>query len=51
MKDNLQRAWGSDLASALALEAERACDSAQTDDYTEALAALREKRAPQFKGR
>jgi 2-(1,2-epoxy-1,2-dihydrophenyl)acetyl-CoA isomerase len=51
MKDNLQRAWGSDLAASLALEAERACDSAQTDDYAEALAALREKRAPQFRGR
>jgi 2-(1,2-epoxy-1,2-dihydrophenyl)acetyl-CoA isomerase len=51
MKDNLRRALTSDLASALALEAERACDSAQTDDYAEALAALRENRAPHFAGR
>jgi enoyl-CoA hydratase/carnithine racemase len=50
MKDNLNRAWLGDLASSLALEAERACDSAQTEDYTEALAALREKRAPRFRG-
>jgi enoyl-CoA hydratase/carnithine racemase len=51
MKDNLERALFCDLASSLALEAERACDSAQTEDYTEALAALRERRAPRFKGR
>jgi len=51
MKDNLRRAWTGDLASSLALEAERACDSAQTEDYLEALAALREKREPRFRGR
>src|SRR5262245_49013675 len=51
MKDNLNRALASDLASALALEAERACDAAQTEDYLEALAALREQREPRFKGR
>ena len=51
MKDNLERALASDLASALALEAERACDAAQTGDYLEALAALREGREPRFKGR
>jgi 2-(1,2-epoxy-1,2-dihydrophenyl)acetyl-CoA isomerase len=51
MKDNLNRALASDLASALVLEAERACDAAQTEDYLEALAALRERREPRFKGR
>jgi enoyl-CoA hydratase/carnithine racemase len=51
MKDNLQRAWTGDLAASLALEAERACDSAQTDDFLEALAAMREKRPPRFQGR
>jgi enoyl-CoA hydratase/carnithine racemase len=51
MKDNLRRALSGDLAASLALEAERACDSAQTEDYLEALAALREQREPHFKGR
>jgi enoyl-CoA hydratase/carnithine racemase len=51
MKDNLNRAPFTDLAAALALEAERACDSAQTEDYLEALASLREKREPRFRGR
>jgi enoyl-CoA hydratase/carnithine racemase len=51
MKDNLNRALASDLAAALELEAERACDAAQTEDYLEALASLREQREPHFKGR
>jgi enoyl-CoA hydratase/carnithine racemase len=51
MKDNLNRALVSDLASSLDLEAERMCDGAQTEDYVEAIAAFREKRTPEFKGR
>ncbi len=50
MKDSLNRAPLCDLASSLALDAERACDAAQTEDYSEAIQALREKRAPRFKG-
>jgi enoyl-CoA hydratase/carnithine racemase len=51
MKDNLNRALTSDLASSLDLEAERMCDGAQTEDYLEAIAAFRDKRTPVFKGR
>jgi enoyl-CoA hydratase/carnithine racemase len=51
MKDNLNRALVSDLASSLDLEAERMCDGAQTEDYVEAINAFREKRTPLFRGR
>ena len=51
MKDNLNRALTSDLASSLDLEAERMCDGAQTEDYVEAINAFRDKRTPVFKGR
>jgi enoyl-CoA hydratase/carnithine racemase len=51
MKDNLNRALTEDLASVLDVEAERMVQSAQTEDYLEAVAAFAEKRAPIFKGR
>jgi enoyl-CoA hydratase/carnithine racemase len=51
MKDNLNRALTSDLASLLDLEAERMCDGAQTEDYLEAIRAFRDKRTPTFRGR
>lgn len=51
MKDNLNRATQEDLESILDLEAERMVESATTDDYVEAVAAFREKRAPVFKGK
>ncbi len=51
MKDALNRAPLSDLASSLELDAVRSCDASQTEDYSEAIDALREKRTPRFKGR
>ncbi len=51
MKDALNRAPLGDLASSLELDAMRSCDAAQTEDYTEAIGALRDKRTPKFKGR
>jgi len=51
MKDNLNRALGSDLRALLDLEAERMVASAQTEDYVEAVRAFAEKRTPEFKGR
>ena len=51
MKDNLNRAQREDLQSCLDAEAERMVQSAQTDDYLEAVKAFHEKRAPQFRGR
>ncbi len=51
MKDNLNRATQETLESILAVEAERMVQGATTDDYVEAVNALREKRAPVFKGR
>jgi enoyl-CoA hydratase/carnithine racemase len=51
MKDNLNRALVEDLETLLDAEAERMVEGAQSEDYLEAVAALREKRAPVFKGR
>ncbi len=51
MKDNLNRAQREGLQSLLDVEAERMVQSAQTDDYLEAVKAFNEKRAPQFRGR
>ena len=51
MKDNLNRALSQDLASCLDTEAERMVQSAQTEDYLEAVEAFAEKRPPTFKGR
>jgi enoyl-CoA hydratase/carnithine racemase len=50
MKDNLNRALVEDLQSLLDVEAERMVESAQTDDYVEAMRAFAEKRAPSFRG-
>ncbi len=51
MKDNLNRALSQDLASCLDTEAERMVQSAQTEDYLEAVQAFADKRPPTFKGR
>ncbi len=51
MKDNLNRAQREGLRALLDVEAERMVQSAQTDDYLEAVKAWSEKRAPQFRGR
>ncbi len=51
MKENLNRALHEDLQSCLEVEAERMVQSAQTEDYVEAVTAFQEKRAPEFKGR
>ena len=51
MKDNLNRALTQDLAACLDTEAERMVQSAQTEDYLEAVQAFAEKRDPTFKGR
>ena len=51
MKDNLNRALTEDLGSLLDVECDRMVQSAQTDDYVEAVKAFQEKRAPEFKGR
>jgi enoyl-CoA hydratase/carnithine racemase len=51
MKDNLNRALCEGLSSCLDVEAERMVQSAQTEDYLEAVAAFQEKRAPVFRGR
>lgn len=50
MKENLNRALGSDLRSCLALEADRMSRSGQTEDHREAVAAFLAKRPPVFKG-
>ena len=51
IKDNLNRALAQDLDACLDLEAERMVQSAQTEDYLEAVRAFSQKRAPQFRGR
>jgi len=51
MKENLNRALDSDLDACLDFEADRMVRAAQTDDYTEAVAAFVEKRAPRFEGK
>ena len=50
-KENLNRAQREDLQSCLEVEADRMVQSAQTEDYVEAVKAFQEKRAPEFKGR
>ena len=45
------RALREDLQSLLDLECDRIVQSAQTEDYLEAVRAFQEKRAPAFKGR
>lgn len=50
MKDNLNRATRESLESILDLEADRMVDGATTDDYVEAVTALREGRKPVFRG-
>lgn len=51
MKENLNRALDSDLETCLDFEADRMVRAAQTDDYTEAVAAFVEKREPRFEGK
>ncbi len=51
MKENLNRAVGVDLRSALALEADRMVRCTRTDDHREAVAAFMAKRKPTFQGR
>jgi enoyl-CoA hydratase/carnithine racemase len=51
MKENLNRALEADLESCLEAEAVRMVESANTEDYEEAVRALAEKRAPAFRGR
>lgn len=51
MKANLNRALESSLEECLRYEADRMVRGAQTDDYTEAVAAFAEKRTPKFQGR
>jgi enoyl-CoA hydratase/carnithine racemase len=51
MKANLNRALEASLEECLRYEADRMVRGAQTDDYTEAVAAFAEKRTPRFKGR
>jgi 2-(1,2-epoxy-1,2-dihydrophenyl)acetyl-CoA isomerase len=51
MKANLNRALEADLETCLQYEADRMVRGALTDDYTEAVAAFGEKRAPRFQGR
>lgn len=51
MKENLNRAVGADLRSALALEADRMVRCTRTDDHREAVQAFIGKRKPTFQGR
>jgi enoyl-CoA hydratase/carnithine racemase len=51
MKDNLNRALCQGLQACLDVEAERMVQSAQTEDYLEAVKAFGEKRSPVFRGR
>ena len=51
MKANLNRALEADLETCLRYEADRMVRGAQTDDYTEAVAAFGEKRKPRFQGK
>jgi 2-(1,2-epoxy-1,2-dihydrophenyl)acetyl-CoA isomerase len=51
MKENLNRAVGADLRSALALEADRMVRCTRTDDHREAVQAFMAKRKPTFQGK
>ncbi|MGR8919166.1 MAG: enoyl-CoA hydratase-related protein [Gammaproteobacteria bacterium] len=51
MKQHLNRAADTDLASCLAMEAEHLLRCAQTDDHREAVQAFLDKRPPEFRGR
>jgi len=51
MKENVGRAQQESLRACLAHEAERQCWAAETEDFSEAVRALVEKRPPQFRGR
>jgi 2-(1,2-epoxy-1,2-dihydrophenyl)acetyl-CoA isomerase len=51
MKENLNRAVGTDLRSALALEADRMVRCTRTEDHREAVAAFIGKRKPVFQGK
>jgi enoyl-CoA hydratase/carnithine racemase len=51
MKENLNRAVGADLRSALALEADRMVRCTRTDDHREAVQAFIGKRKPTFHGK
>jgi len=50
MKENLNRAVGTDLRSALAMEADRMVRCTRTDDHKEAVQAFMAKRKPTFRG-
>ena len=51
MKENLNRALGADLKTALAMEADRMVRCNRTEDHREAVRAFLEKRQPTFVGR
>jgi enoyl-CoA hydratase/carnithine racemase len=51
MKENLNRAIGADLKTALALEADRMVRCNRTEDHKEAVRAFLEKRKPVFSGK
>jgi len=51
MKENLNRACHSDLATCLGFEADRMVRGATSEDYLEAVSAFAEKRTPAFRGR
>jgi 2-(1,2-epoxy-1,2-dihydrophenyl)acetyl-CoA isomerase len=51
MKQNLDRAIRSDLATCLAHEAAALIESATTEDHREAVRSFIEKRKPSFQGR
>jgi len=50
MKENLNRAVGADLRTALAMEADRMVRCTRTDDHKEAVQAFMGKRKPTFRG-
>ena len=51
MKENLNRAVGADLRTALAMEADRMVRCTRTDDHKEAVQAFMGKRKPTFQGK
>lgn len=51
MKENINAAIGGDMRAVIRLEARNMVRTFQTEDATEGVAALREKRAPEFRGR